>query len=59
MQHNLKMWNKKRTKHNIKINIEKTKLMVIAKDDIEAKYVTVNRTEIKQVKTFTYYKVVY
>ena len=53
MKHNLKVWKEELNKHNMTINTEKTKLMVIARQDILTD-ITINGKEIEQVETFTY-----
>src|SRR5436190_5711773 len=52
MKHNLKVWNEELNKHNMAINTEITKIMVIAREDILTDII--NGKGIEQVETFTY-----
>src|SRR6185436_18803325 len=53
LQHNLNIWDQELKKHNMTINIEKTKIMVISKEETKT-HITINRRIGEQVETFTY-----
>lgn len=53
LQQNLEIWNKSLRKRNLKINSEKTKIMIIGKDDKQAS-VTLDGRKIEQVNTIKY-----
>lgn len=53
MQYNLNLWNEELQKHNMSINVDKTKIMVIGKTDIKTDLL-LNGKEIEQVENFTY-----
>lgn len=53
LQHNINIWKEELDKHNMNINIEKTKVMVISKEDTTTN-ITIDGKEIEQVESFIY-----
>lgn len=53
LQENLEIWNRSLQTRNLKINTEKTKVMVIGKNNIQTK-IQLNDKEIEQVDSFKY-----
>lgn len=53
LQHNLNVWNSELCKRNLKINVNKTKVMVIGKDTRKIN-IKINQQQLEQVETYKY-----
>lgn len=56
LQHNLNVWNEELSKRNLKINVNKTKVMVIGKDNKKSN-IKINQDQLDQVEAYKYFGV--